>query len=110
VDDWQPGDRIVLVHANYPYTDLEPGDEGIVSDQTPITRELLVDWDSGAQQIMLPVPATSSNGCDRSPAVGRAIRSHGCPTPAGGTSRDAPARRDRISFLSPGGLLSVPVG
>jgi hypothetical protein len=37
VDDWQPGDRVVLVHTNDPYTTLEPGDEGIVSGYTPIT-------------------------------------------------------------------------
>jgi hypothetical protein len=42
------------VHTNDPYTDLEPGDEGVVTDYTPITRELLVDWDGGARQIMLP--------------------------------------------------------
>jgi hypothetical protein len=54
MDDWQPGDRVVLVHTNDPHTGLVPGDEGIVTDYTPITRELLVDWDNGARQIMLP--------------------------------------------------------
>src|SRR5262249_30196153 len=54
VDDWQPGDRVVLVHTNDPHTTLEPGDEGIVSRYTPITGELLVDWDSGPRMIMLP--------------------------------------------------------
>ncbi len=51
---WQPGDRVVLVGTNDPYTELEPGDEGIVSDYAPIICELLVDWDRGARQIMLP--------------------------------------------------------
>jgi hypothetical protein len=54
MDDWQLGDRVVLLHTNDPYTTVEPGDEGVVSAYTPITGELLVDWDTGPRLIMLP--------------------------------------------------------
>lgn len=54
MDDWQPGDRVVLVHTNDPYTDLEPGDEGIVTSYHPLTGQLMVDWDTGSRLIMLP--------------------------------------------------------
>jgi hypothetical protein len=54
MDDWQPGDRVVLMHTSDPHTTLEPDDEGIVSSYTPLTGELRVDWDSGPRPIMLP--------------------------------------------------------
>lgn len=54
MDNWQPGDRVVLVHTKDPYTDLEPGDEGTVASYHPLTGQLLVDWDSGSRLIMLP--------------------------------------------------------
>jgi hypothetical protein len=49
-----PGDRVVLVHTNDPYTDLEPGDEGAVTSYHPLTGQLMVDWDTGSSLIMLP--------------------------------------------------------
>lgn len=54
MDDWQSGDRVVLVCTNDPYTDLEPGEEAVVTDYMPITSQLLVDWDSGSRLVMRP--------------------------------------------------------
>lgn len=46
-----PGDRIMLVHTDDPFTKLRPGDEGTV--RACVGSEVLVEWDSGSTLSML---------------------------------------------------------
>lgn len=56
------GDRVELVSTSDPYTNLEPGDCGTVTDisQTPAMgpdgrpeRQIWIDWDSGSKLALI---------------------------------------------------------
>jgi hypothetical protein len=50
---YQPGQRIRLVHTSDPYTDLRPGDLGVVRRHDTATGRVDIAWDSGSTLAML---------------------------------------------------------
>jgi hypothetical protein len=54
--DYQPGDRIALVFTADPYTKLQPGDEGTVTDcDTHFGSGVIsIKWDNGSTLSMIP--------------------------------------------------------
>ena len=48
-----PGDRVMLVYTDDPYTALEPGDVGTVDAVSDVGTEITVDWDTGPRLTML---------------------------------------------------------
>jgi hypothetical protein len=51
--DFQPGQRIRLVHTSDPHTDLRPGDLGTVRHHDVHTHTVQITWDSGSSLSML---------------------------------------------------------
>ncbi|MEV4511543.1 DUF4314 domain-containing protein [Dactylosporangium sp. NPDC049525] len=50
---YEPGQRVALVHTNDPHTELRPGDEGTVHRYDAGQRRVDVTWDSGSTLSML---------------------------------------------------------
>lgn len=50
------GDRVELIHTGDPYTNLRPGDRGVVTDVRDALGEpqVWIDWDGGSRLAMLP--------------------------------------------------------
>ncbi len=51
--DFKPGDRIELISTTDPYTDLKPGDQGVV-DHIDDLGNIHIRWDSGSGLAMIP--------------------------------------------------------
>ena len=50
---YQRGDRVALVHTSDPYTNLQPGDTGIVRLVDDFGT-IHIDWDNGSSLGMIP--------------------------------------------------------
>ncbi|MEV6932239.1 DUF4314 domain-containing protein [Dactylosporangium sp. NPDC051485] len=50
---YEPGQRVALVHTSDPHTELRPGDEGTVRRYDAGQRRVDVTWDSGSNLSML---------------------------------------------------------
>jgi hypothetical protein len=50
---WQQGDRVTLVNTADPFTDLRPGDTGLVVRYDASLAILYVDWENGSRLSML---------------------------------------------------------